>query len=127
MNVTTALTDIAAAVDGLQGIRAYAYPVEHLEPPAAWCQVREVDYRFAGASGQMLTVELVVVVGRPDDRASHDRMTALLADTSVVAAVEAAHPAEADSAVCTGAEVEDALMSGTPVRVITFTFELIGD
>ena len=83
---------LAAAMDGIVGLRCFDYVPDSLSPPAAVVEPLEIEYRIAMQNGlDHYTAYVLVVVGRMSDRSSHDRVDAYVTSsgaTSVKAAIE---------------------------------------
>lgn len=76
MNLATVMTEIAAQLDTIDGLRVYAFPPDSVAPPAAVVSYPEgYDYDATYQRGaDSVTLPVVVVVGKPSDRSTVERL-----------------------------------------------------
>lgn len=131
MNVADVMAELAAALDTIPGLRAYAYPVERVSPPVAFVELpEEVTYDAAfGRGADRMTVPVAVCVRAQDARSS----TAALAEyldgwgtTSVKGAIDAYTFTSCDSARVASAKVEPIQVADVVYSGATFIVEVTG-
>lgn len=77
MDLGDVMQAIADRLDTIDGLRVYAFPPDVAQPPAAIVGYPEVvtyDNTY-GRGSDVMTISVVVVDGRPTDRAVRDRIT----------------------------------------------------
>lgn len=102
MSLTGAMADLAAALDGVGGLRAYPFVPDTLAIPAAVVQLPvEIVYQGSGGPAPSYRVEVALFVSRGHERASHERLAGMLdpaGAASAVAAIDGAAGTNFDSA-----------------------------
>lgn len=97
VGVQAALTAIGTALDGIDGLRVFAYIPDSIVPPAAVVDVEEIVYDHTmGRGTDRATFVVTVAVGKAHDRSSHVAVTTYLEGSgakSVKAALDAIGPA----------------------------------
>lgn len=74
MILTDVMDDVARRLNMIQGLRAYEFPPDKIEPPAAVVSYPD-QYTYDGTyrrGADRMTLPVVAVVGRANDRASRD-------------------------------------------------------
>lgn len=77
MIVSDVMDDVARRLDTIPGLRAYEFPPDKIEVPAAVVSYPE-DYRYDGTyqrGADRMTLPVVAVVGRASDRSSRDLLS----------------------------------------------------
>lgn len=72
MRLNDVMDELAARIDGIDGLRVHAFPADNVAPPAAevvYPESYEYDATY-GRGSDRLTVPVIVTVGRASDRAS---------------------------------------------------------
>src|SRR5687768_1669543 len=102
MNLSDVMDEVAARLGAIKGLRVFAYPADSLSPPAAAVLYPDgitFDETY-GRGMDRLTLPVLVVVGKPTDRSTRDRIAAYCdgsGPASVKAAVEAGDGAAFDT------------------------------
>lgn len=131
MLLSDVMDELAAALDGIDGLRTYSYAVPRVSPPAAivaWPEEIEYDSTY-GRGSDSLTVPVFVLVGAVDARTSRDLLAEYLAGSgsrSVKAAVDGATFTHMDSARVARAKVESVRVAGAEYLAAVFDVEIFG-
>lgn len=78
MDLAAVMDQLSARLDTIAGLRCFAYPPPTLTPPAAVVSYPET-YEFDATYGRgmdRMKLPVVVVVGRPSERTTRDRLGA---------------------------------------------------
>lgn len=131
MDVTAVIVELTGRVDGLAGLRAYSWPVSPISPPASYFGYPEnLEFDATGGRGMdRLSLPLVVVAGRAEERTSRDKLAAWCTGsgpTSIKAAIEFGEPVAFDSVRVEGVEFEPVTISGVDYAGAIFTLDIAG-
>lgn len=119
-----------AVADGLTGAgvvsRAYAYPKESVDPPAAVVGYpAEIDYDAAMRDGtHRITVPVWLVIGKVVDRTTRDRVSALVDQDEVKAALDGDLDGTVQSCRVTAATIEAVAVAGVEYLGIRFDLDI---
>jgi len=131
MNLADVMDEVAARLGAVDGLRVFPYPADHVSPPAAIVSYPET-YTFDETYGRgmdRMTLPVVVVVGKPTDRSSRDRLAAYVAGSgpgSVKAAVEAGDGAAFDTVRVVSVEFDVIAIAGTDYIAAVFDLDVAG-
>jgi hypothetical protein len=131
MNLSDVMDEIAARLGAIKGLRVFAYPADSLSPPAAAVLYPDgitFDETY-GRGMDRLTLPVLLVVGKPTDRSTRDRIAQYCdgsGPASVKAAVEAGDGAAFDTVRVTGVEFPTATIGGTEYMAAMFDLDIAG-
>lgn len=132
MNLTSIREEIAAKLDAIDGLRAFAWPNSSTPPPVGVVMLPtrlDFDATFQRGADQ-LDVDVVVYVGRTDQRTSYDLISDYCAGSgasSVKAALETGTYTSFDSLRVRDVEFGVVTVAGVDYLAATFGVDLIGD
>jgi hypothetical protein len=125
--------EIRTALGGIVGLRTPPWGVEHVQPPAAVVALPEritYDETYGRGKDRIPDLEVVVLVGAPEDRASRRTIAAYAAGSgtkSVKAVLEAYAWTTCESVRVTEAEFDGgATYAGLPLLAAIFHLDIIG-
>lgn len=131
MDLADVMEEVAGKLSAINGLRIFAYPPDALAPPAAVVSYPD-SYDYDGTYGRgmdRLKLPVVVVVGKPTDRSTRDRL-AKYCDGAGAASVKVA--AENGTYVsCDTVRVESVTfdvvsIAGTDYMAALFTLDITG-
>lgn len=132
MNLADVMQEVADQLDTIGGgLKVFGFPAYKITPPAAVVTYPEnYNYDSTYARGMdRMTLPVVVLVGKVDDRTSRDRI-AKYADgsgaASVKAVVESGTYTAFDSVRATGVEFDIVTMAGDEFLAATFSLDIVG-
>lgn len=131
MKLDDVMDEVAARLGTIAGLRVFPYPADSVSPPAAIVSYPE-KYTFDETYGRgmdRMTLPVVVVVGKPTDRASRDRIAQYCdgaGPASVKAAVEAGKYVACDTVRVTGIEFDVVTVAGTDYLAALFDLDIAG-
>lgn len=132
MNLNTVMDQIGTQLDTISGLNVYDFPSDHISPPAAvvaWPD--EVTFDLAYARGMdRITLPVLILVGKANDRASRDTLGAYLASTgatSVKAVLEAGTYTAFDTVRVTRAEFDVVRVAGVDYAAALFDLDITGE
>lgn len=131
MNLADVMDEVGAAAETITGLRVAPYWADRVTPPAAviaWPDRYDYDATF-GRGADRLTLPLIVLVGRVDQRTARDALAAY-ADGSGARSIKAAVEAGTYTA-CDSVRVQDCEFSVITVAAVeylagTFALDIIG-
>lgn len=131
MNLGEVMQEIADRLDTIDGLHVYAYPPGSVTPPAAVVGFPDsLTFDVTGRRGKdRMSLPVVVVVGRPTDRSTRDRLAQYCDGSgaaSVKAAVEAGTPASFGSVRVVDAEFDVVTIGGQDYAAALFTLDIGG-
>ena len=117
MDVAACLDELAGVLEGIDGLRVFAYPAPGVVPPAGFVGwPDDIDYDNTMARGAWsATFPVLVVVGKADVRSARDAIAAYLSSTgasSVRDAFGSGRGTAYDSARVTNARVAPVSIAG---------------
>lgn len=128
MNLGAIMDAVAAALIA-EGVvtRAYAYPRESLEPPAAAVgypmEPIAYDASFQGGTHR-LTLPVWVVIGKAVDRVTRDKVSALVLEGDVKAALDGDLDGTVQSCRTTSATIESVSVAGVEYLGVRFDLDI---
>jgi hypothetical protein len=131
VNPKEVMDQVAARLDTIQGLRAFPYAPDRLEPPAvivAYPETIQFDKTYGRGMDQM-TLPVVVVVGRATDRAARDQLVRYCGGAgaeSIKAVVESGTYTAFDVVRVDSAEFSAFKMAGTEYVAATFSLDIVG-
>lgn len=132
MDLAAVMTEVAGRLEGVGGLRAFAFPPDSATVPFACCGAPEATTfptTYNRGAGR-ITLPVAVAVGRASDRASWAKLLAYVSDTgaaSVMQALEVPDEYTAlDSLQVLGWEVGELTMSDVAYLAVTFNLDIIG-
>lgn len=132
MNLTAVREEIADKLDAISGLRVYAWPNSSSPPPVGVVMLpTRVDFDATFQRGaDVVDIDVVVYVGRTDNRASYDLISAYCAgsgSSSVKAALETGSYSSFDSLRVRDVEFGVVRVAQVDYLAATFGVEVIGD
>ena len=86
-------TGLKTALSTINGLRAYDYQPDQVNPPFAWPILESIEYHSAMSAGLSEYVfKVSVVVGRASERVAQSKLDQYLASTSGIASAIEADP-----------------------------------
>jgi hypothetical protein len=131
MDLASVMDQVGDALDTIDGLRVYRWPADNVQPPAA-VVAYPTEYRYDETFGRgmdRLSLPVVVLVGRPSDRAARDRIVGYAAGAgtgSVKAALEAHTYTACDSVRVESVEFDVVSVAGVEYLAATFTNDIAG-
>lgn len=131
MNLADVMEEVAARLDTIDGLRVFAYPPDSLSEPAAVVSYPDT-YEFDGTYGRgmdRMRLPIVVVVGKPTDRSTRDRLARYCDGSgpfSVKAAVESGERAAFDTVRVESIDFDVVTIGGTDHMAALFTVDIAG-
>lgn len=134
MNLDEIMDEIAdriRTIDTLAG-RTFAYPPKKVEPPAAivsYPDSIDFDATYGRGVDTINDLTVTVVVGKPTERTSRDRIAGYVAGSgpdSIKAALEVANPVAWDDGRVSGIEFALAEIAGVEYLAAIFKITLAG-
>jgi hypothetical protein len=131
MDLGQVMDEVGNALGSIAGLRVFPYSVARVSPPAAvvlWPE--RIDFDAAmGRGGDRITLPVIVLIGKVDERSARDRLAPLLSSSgpgSVKQVVEDYEAVSWDSVRVVSA-VPDSFTSGENTYIgATFTLDIIG-
>lgn len=125
------MTEVASRLDTIDGLRVFAYPQGQVRPPAAIVSYPEdVEFDVTYVRGlDRIILPVVVLLGRPNDRGTRDRMSAYAAGSgpaSIKAVLESGTYTAFDLIVVTGAQFDPYTDGGVQYLGGVFMCEISG-
>lgn len=131
MNLADVMDQVATQLDTISGLRVFAFPPDHLNPPAAVVSYPD-SYNYDETYGRgmdRISLPVVVVVGKVSDRASRDNL-ATYADgsgsDSVKAVVEAGTYTAFDTVRVESVDFDVVDIAGISYMAALFTLDIAG-
>ena len=133
MLLSAVMDELGAALDTIAGLRVFPYNADTVMPPAAivgWPDPLDYDKTY-GRGGDQVTMPLIVIVGRLNQRTTRDRLAKSL-DGAGAASVKATLESDArvytafDSLRVTTARVDSYTIGGIDYLGAEFTVDIIG-
>lgn len=131
MDLAAVMDDLGLALGKIQGLRVYPYSVARVSPPAAvvlWPERIEYDAAMTRGADRV-TLPVIVLIGRVDERSARDKLAPLLAGAgpeSVKAAVEGHEASSYDSARVISAAPDSFTSADHTYLGATFNIDIIG-
>lgn len=131
MNLADVMEEVAGRLGTINGLRVFAYPPDDVHPPAAIVSYPDTytfDETYQRGMDRM-AVPVVLVVGKPTDRSSRDRLAQYCdgsGPASVKAALEAADYVACHSVRVTGIEFDVVSIAGTDYMAARFDLDVAG-
>lgn len=132
MNLEAVAAELATALQTITGLRVPPWGVEKITPPAAIIALPErIDYdsTYGRGSDHFPDLPVIVLVGKPEQRASRKAIAAYADGAgakSVKAAVEARTYTSCDSVRVAWAEFDNARYAGTDYLAAIFHLDIVG-
>lgn len=132
MNLKDVMDEVAGQLDTIGGLRTYAFPPDSLAPPAAVVSYPD-DYTFDATYGRgtdRMTLPVVVVVGKPSDRSTVERLGAYADGSgarSVKAVVEAGTHTAFDTVRVMSIEFDVVTIGGQDYMAALFDLDIVGE
>lgn len=136
MDLGAVMAEVAGRLDGLGGLRAFAFPPKNAPAPFAVCGAPEapglpLTYSRSGLRGaDRITLPVAVAVGQASDRASWAALMAYTSTegaSSVIAALEIPDVYTAfDTLQVLGFEVGELTMGDVVYLAVTFNVDIVG-
>jgi len=131
MNLKAVMVQVGQALSTVPGLRVYDHPVLKVEPPAAIVSYPESLEKAAGYGPGVarMVLPVVVMVGRPTDRTTQDRITKYAdgSGTSSIARIMDAYAWTACHHVTVvGIDFDVVTMAGNDYLAAAFTLDIIG-
>ncbi|HKX46586.1 MAG TPA: hypothetical protein VJP77_07775 [Planctomycetota bacterium] len=131
VNLADVMDEVAAQLDTITGLRAFAYPPDALVPPAAVVSYPdEVSYDQTYARGMdRITLPVVVLVGKASDRMSRDTIAGYVDGTgagSIKAVVEAGTYTACDTVRVSRCEFDVVRIAGIDYLAALFELDITG-
>jgi hypothetical protein len=123
---------ISAQLDTIAGLRSFAFAPDKVAPPAAmvtWPEDITFDQTYQRGCDRM-TLGVVVVVARPNDRSALDRLGVYCdgsGPSSVKAVLESGAYSAFDAVTVQSAEFDEFEIGGTIYPGALFRLDIIGD
>jgi hypothetical protein len=131
MNLETVMTEVAAQLDTITGLRAFAFPPDNVSPPAAfplWPSTIEFDGTYLRGMDRV-TLPVLVVVGRVSDRAAFKELAAYASGAgarSVKAVAELGSYTAFDMLRVTDVEFDVVTIAGVDYMAAEFHMDIAG-
>lgn len=131
MNLANVMDEVSAQLDTIDGLRCFAYPPPTLSPPAAVVSYPD-EYTFDETYGRgmdRLKLPVVVVVGRPVERTTRDRLGAYCdgsGPSSVKSVLESGTYTAFDTVRVEGIEFDAVDIGGVAYMAAMFTLDIAG-
>lgn len=131
MNLGDVMDEVGAALDTIEGLRVFPYPVGTATPPAAlvvWPDEYLYDATYQRGMDRM-TLQVVLLVGKPSLRPSRNALAKYLdgsGSASVKAAVDGGTYTACDSVTVTKALVDVYNLGGTDYLGAIFEIDVAG-
>lgn len=131
MNVQAVIQEVADQLDTIADLRSYGFAPDTVHPPAAivtWPEAIEYDSTYARGMDR-ITLPVVVVVGKPSDRSTVERLGAYADGSgprSVKAVVEAGTYTSCDSVRVMSAEFDVVTIGGIDYMAGMFDLDIGG-
>jgi len=130
MILTDVMDELAARLGVVPGLRAYEWPIPAAVPPAALVYYpKTVESETYQRGKESYTLDVVVLVGIPDDRGTRQPMSDYLqptGPTSIREALETGHPASFDVINIQETAAGVYTLAGTEYQAIIFTCKISG-
>jgi hypothetical protein len=132
MNLEAVAVDITAALQTITGLRVPPWGVKQITPPAAVIALPErIDYdaTYGRGSDRFPDLAVIVLVGKPEERASRKALGAYADGSgarSVKVAVEAHTYTSCDSVRVAWAEPDTATFAGVDYLAMIFHLDVTG-
>lgn len=122
--------EIAARLQGWQGLRASAWPMPQVQVPAIVVTLYPVNYdQTYGRGMDTLMGQLLLFVGPPNDRSSHERLDAYLSgagDHSIKQRLETGEYSSFNTVKAVNADSDVATVAGKDLLVGLISIEISG-
>lgn len=130
MNLKNVMTEIGTALDAIPGLEVYPRPMARVKVPCAVVSYPEEQTKETAGPGIVrLRIPVVVMVGRPTERSTQDRITAY-ADGSGASSVSwiMDHYAwtTCHHVTVTGVDFDVVSMGGVDYLAAAFTLDVVG-
>ena len=131
MDLADVMEEVAAKLGTIDGLRVFAYPPGDVPPPAAIVSYPET-YDFDATYGRgmdRMSLPVVVVVGKPTDRSTRDRLAKYCngsGPASVKAVVERGTYSACDTVRVTSIEFDPVEIAATVYMAALFTLDIAG-
>jgi hypothetical protein len=131
MDLADVMDQTGDRLDTIGGLRVWRYPPNSLTPPGAVVSYPE-DYDYDATYGRgmdRMTLPVVVVVGKPSDRASRDKLAAYVDGSgaaSVKAVLESGTYTAFDSVRVMRVEFDVVTIAGTDYMAALFSLDIAG-
>lgn len=131
MDLAAVMDEVAARINTIDGLRAFGYPPDSVQPPAAIVSYPET-YTYDETYGRgmdRITLPVVVVVGKVSDRASRDQLGAYVngdGARSIKAVVESATYTELETVRVIDAEFDVVRIANVDYVAATFSLDIAG-
>lgn len=131
MNLKDVMDQVAAQVDTITDLRVYPFPPDALAPPAAvvsWPETYDYDATYQRGMDR-LTLPVVLVVGKPNDRSTVERLGAYAdgnGPKSVKAVVEAGTYTAFEAVRVMSVEFDVVTIGGTDYMAALFSLDIVG-
>lgn len=131
MNLADVMDQIAARADTIDGLRVDGRPVPKVSPPAAYVAY-PTDYTFDATYGRgsdEMTLSLLVVVGRPNDRSTRDALAAYCdgdGPRSIKQVLESGTYTACDAVAVRTVDFDAISIAGVDYMAALFTLDIAG-
>lgn len=131
MDLADVMEEVAGKLSAINGLRVFAYPPDNLAPPAGVVSYPE-SYEYDGTYGRgmdRLKLPVVVVVGKPTDRSTRDRLARYCDGAgagSVKVAAQAGPYVACDTVRVESVEFDVVSIGGTDYMAALFTLDITG-
>jgi hypothetical protein len=131
VNLANVMQAVSDRLDTIAGLRCFGYPPGTVSPPAAIVSYPDhltFDETY-GRGMDRLTLPVVVVVGRPTDRSTRDRLTAYCdgsGTSSVKAVLESGTYTAFDVIRVTGIEFDTVSIAAVDYLAAIFDLDIAG-
>lgn len=131
MNLGNVMQELADQIDTIAGLRAYAYPPDTINAPAAVVTYPD-SYTYDATYGRgsdRLELPVVVLVGKVSDRASRDNLSRFVNGSgadSIKTVVEAGTYTAFDTVRVTGAVFDVIAIAAVEYLAATLTLDIAG-
>lgn len=132
MHLARVMDEVALAMATIQGLNGFAYPPATLTAPAFYISYPAqilYDVTYARGEDDFIDLPIVVLVGRPTQRETRDRVARYCASdgpTSVKAALEGFAWTTCDSLSITTAEFDTEMIAGVEYLALIFKATAVG-
>lgn len=132
MNVDEVMTEIAARLDTIEGLRVHDHPVDSINPPAAIVSLPQITFDLTyGRGSDRYALPVVLAIGKVHDKASRANIAPYVAgsgDKSFKAVLEADDDYTAfDSLRIVSVEFDVITWGAVEYLTATFLLDITGD
>lgn len=133
MNVDAVMTEVAARLDTIAGLRVFDHPVDTINPPTAIVSLPEITFDATyGRGSDQYALPVILAIGKESDRAARANLAPYVAGSGAksfkaVLEDEATTYTSFDSLRVQGVEFDVVTWSAVDYLTATFLLDIIGD